>query len=52
MVGTWRVDKNEAYFMPNATYAMMEATPAIPAFTLSSVTLGSWAIGGVLPDSR
>ena len=52
MVGTWRVDMNEGYFMRNATYAMMEATPAIPAFTPSSVSLGSWAIGGVLPDYR
>ena len=25
MVGTWRVDMNEGYFMRNATYAMMEA---------------------------
>lgn len=52
MVGTWRVDMNEGYFMRNATYAMMEAAPAIPAFTPSSVSLGYWAIGGVLPDYR
>ena len=52
MVGTWRVDMNEGYFMRNATYAMMEATPTIPAFTPSSVSLGYWAIGGVLPDYR
>lgn len=45
MVGTWRVDMNEGYFMRNATYAMMEATPTIPAFTPSSVSLGYWAIG-------
>ena len=52
LVGTWRVDMNEGYFMRNATYAMMEATPTIPAFTPSSVSLGHWAIGGVLPDYR
>ena len=52
LVGTWRVDMNEGYFMRNATYAMMEATPTIPAFTPSSVSLGYWAIGGVLPDYR
>ena len=52
MVGTWRVDMNEGYFMRNATYAMMEAAPAIPTFTPSSVSLGHWAIGGVLPDYR
>lgn len=52
LVGTWRVDMNEGYFMRNATYAMMEAAPNIPAFTPSSVSLGYWAIGGVLPDYR
>ena len=52
LVGTWRVDMNEGYFMRNATYAMMEATPTIPAFTPSSVSLGYWAIEGVLPDYR
>ncbi len=52
LVGTWRVDMNEGYFMRNATYAMMEATPTILAFTPSSVSLGYWAIGGVLPDYR
>ena len=52
MVGTWRVDMNEGYFMRNATYAMMEVTPTIPTFTPSSVSLGYWAIGGVLPDYR
>ena len=52
LVGTWRVDMNEGYFMRNATYAMMEVTSTIPAFTPSSVSLGHWAIGGVLPDYR
>ena len=52
MVGTWRVDMIEGYFMRNATYAMLEVTPTIPTFTPSSVSLGYWAIGGVLPDYR
>ena len=52
LVGTWRVDMNEGYFMRSATYAMMEVTPTIPTFTPSSVSLGHWAIGGVLPDYR
>ena len=52
LVGTWRVGMNEGDFMRNATYAMMEVTPTIPAFTPSSVSLGHWAIGGVLPDYR
>lgn len=53
LLGTWRVDKNDGYFMQNATYSMMEATPRnIPAFTLSSIGLGHWAIGGIMPDYR
>lgn len=52
MVGTWRVDMNEGYFMRNATYTMMEAIPKVPVFTPSSVSLGYWAIGGVMPDYR
>lgn len=49
LVGTWRVDMNEGYFMRNATYAMMDAVPNMPTFSISSVGLGYWAIGGVIP---
>lgn len=52
MVGTWRVDMNEGYFMRNATYAMMEANPTLPAFSPASIGLGYWAIGGVIPAYR
>ncbi len=40
LVGTWRVDMNEGYFMRNATYAMMEVTPYHSALPPSSVSLG------------
>lgn len=52
LVGTWRVDMNDGYFMRNATYAMMEAVPGLPAFSLTSVAFGYWAIGGVVPAYR
>ncbi|NDV83719.1 HAMP domain-containing sensor histidine kinase [Bacteroides sp. 51] len=52
LVGTWRVDKNEGYSMRNATYAMMDAVPHMPTFSISSVGLGYWAIGGVIPMYR
>lgn len=52
LLGTWRVDMNDGYFMRNATYAMMEAVPHLPAFSLTSVALGYWAIGGVVPAYR
>ena len=46
LMGTWRVDMNDGYFMRNATYAMMEAAPTLPTFSLSSVGLGYWAVAG------
>lgn len=52
LVGTWRVDTNEGYFMRNATYAMREANPEISAFTVASTGLGYWVIGGYIPDYR
>ena len=52
LLGTWRVDMNDGYFMRNATYAMMEAAPGLPAFSITSVGIGYWAVGGVVPVYR
>ena len=52
LMGTWRVDMNDGYFMRYATYAMMEAAPTLPTFSLSSVGLGYWAVAGVVPAYR
>mgnify|MGYP002548772792 CR=1 FL=1 len=52
LMGTWRVDMNDGYFMRNATYAMMEAAPGLPAFSITSVGIGYWAMGGVVPVYR
>lgn len=52
LMGTWRVDMNAGYFMRNATYAMMEAAPALPTFSLSSAGLGYWAVAGIVPAYR
>lgn len=52
LVGTWRVDKNDAYFMRNATYMMMSAKQNLPAFTLASVGVGYWVVGGYVPSYR
>ena len=51
-MGTWRVDMNDGYFMRNATYAMMEAAPVLPTFSLSSAGLGYWAVAGIVPAYR
>lgn len=52
LLGTWRVDKNNAYFMNNATYMMMGANPKVPTFSLTSIGIGHWAIGGYIPEFR
>lgn len=49
LIGTWRVDKQDGYFM-KATYTMQETNPKVPAFTLASLGLGHWTIGGYIPD--
>lgn len=52
LMGTWRVDMNDGYFMRNATYTMMEAAGDLPAFTITSLCLGYWAVGGIVPAYR
>lgn len=52
LMGTWRVDMYDGYIMRNATYTMMEAAGDVPTFSISSVGIGYWAIGGVTPSYR
>lgn len=52
LLGTWRVDVNDGYYVGNATYTMMSSNPSIPAFTLTSTGLSHWAIGGYIPQYR
>ena len=50
LVGTWRVDCSEDYVLGSTTYMLHDANPELPVFTLSSVGLGNWALGGYMPD--
>lgn len=52
LLGTWRVDVNDGYYVGNATYTMMLANPKVPAFSLTSIGLEHWAIGGCIPQYR
>ena len=52
LLGTWRVDVNDGYYVGNATYTMMLANPKVPAFSLTSIGLSHWAIGGYIPKYR
>lgn len=52
LLGTWRVDVNDGYYVGNATYTMISSNPTLPAFTLTSTGLSHWAIGGYIPEYR
>ena len=52
IIGTWRIDKSDSYAMTNTIYALAHSNPSIPAFTVASVGLGSWAVGGYVPGYR
>ncbi|MDR1153284.1 MAG: HAMP domain-containing histidine kinase [Bacteroidales bacterium] len=52
LLGTWRIDENDGYFMRNATYSMMEAVPSMPVFSLTSLGFDYWALGGYMPAYR
>ncbi len=49
LIGSWRVDKNDSYYIGTATHSMKAIRPDIPAFTPTSVGLGYWVIGGYMP---
>ena len=49
LVGTWRIDCTENYVMGNTTYMLRDANPTLPVFTIASVGLGHWALGGYTP---
>ncbi|MCQ2228174.1 MAG: HAMP domain-containing histidine kinase [Bacteroidales bacterium] len=52
LVGTWRVDMTESYYVKNSTRLLKDANHDVPAFALSAVGLDYWAVGGFLPDYR
>ncbi len=49
-IGTWRIDSSENYVLGNTVDALHSANTALPAFALSSVGMGNWAIGGYCPQ--
>lgn len=50
LLGTWRVDCTESYVIGNTTYMLRDANPTLPVFTIASVGLGHWALGGYTPQ--
>ena len=50
LLGTWRVDCTESYVNGNTTHMRRGANPTLPVFTIASVGLGHWALGGYTPE--
>lgn len=50
LLGTWRVDCTESYVIGNTTYMLRDANPTLPVFTIASVGLGHWVLGGYTPE--
>lgn len=50
LLGTWRADCTESYVIGNTTYMLRDANPTLPVFTIASVGLGHWALGGYTPE--
>ena len=48
----WKYDKNSIAHMDNNRVSFIEANPNVPVFSLTGTGLGSWAIGGYLPQYR
>ncbi len=50
LLGTWRIDKTERYMVGNTTYMLRDANPKLPVFSLTSIGIGTWALGGFAPN--
>lgn len=50
LIGTWRIDCSENYVLANTTSVLRAANHNLPAFSMTSVGMGSWAIGGYAPE--
>ncbi|MCI1646978.1 MAG: HAMP domain-containing histidine kinase [Bacteroides sp.] len=50
LLGTWRIDKNDYFYINNANIAFEQANPTIPVFSLTGTSISNWAIGGYIPQ--
>lgn len=49
MVGTWRLDKENRFYIRSSISMMRQNNLSLPVFTISTSGLGDWAIGGFVP---
>ncbi|WP_074435137.1 sensor histidine kinase [Bacteroides timonensis] len=49
LVGIWRIDSNDMAYINNSVYAFTHVVPSVPAFSLTSSSIGYWSVGGYVP---
>lgn len=49
MLGTWRVDKTESFYVKNSTRILMEANQDLPVLSLTTLGIKYWSFGGYMP---
>ncbi len=50
VIGTWRVDKDDNFFVNNTIHDITEANPSVPCFSMTTLGVGYGAIGGYVPQ--
>ncbi|MBR6252013.1 MAG: HAMP domain-containing histidine kinase [Bacteroidales bacterium] len=49
LLGTWRVDKTNNFTVRSTISSIHDSNPELPTFTISSLGMGTWTIGGYFP---
>ena len=52
LLGTWRVDKSGRYYPESSIKELFPEGFNFPVFTMTGVGLGTWAIGGYIPQNE
>ena len=52
LLGTWRVDKSGRYYPESSIKELFPENFDLPVFTMTGVGLGTWAIGGYIPQNE
>lgn len=50
IIGTWRIDKTDSYALSNTIATLASSNNDVPAFSLTGLGMGSWALGSYTPD--
>lgn len=49
LLGAWRIDKENNFYINNSDFIFRQANNDIPVFSLTGSSINNWAIGGYIP---